>query len=128
MTAKRVLSVGQCMADRGSLTRTLSRSFGAEVVSVDTAAEAVARLRPGGFDLVLVNRLFDVDGDSGVDFIRLLRSDEALRTIPIMLVSNYPDAQAQASAAGALPGFGKGALGQPQMLERVAAVLEKKTR
>ncbi len=127
MKAKRVLSVGQCMADSSSLTRTFGRSFSAEVVSVDDAAEAVALLRHGGFELVLVNRLFDADGDSGLDLIRLLHGDEALRAVPVMLVSNYPEAQAQAVAAGALPGFGKAALGQTQMLERVAAVLGKKT-
>ncbi len=41
-----------------------------------------------------------------------------------MLVSNHEDAQAEAVAAGALPGFGKASLGQPGMIERVAAALK----
>jgi DNA-binding response OmpR family regulator len=123
MTAKQVLSVGQCLADSGSLKRTFLHSFGVEVVSADDAAEAISLLHGGDFALVLVNRVFDADGSSGLDLIRSVRGDEALRSVPIMLVSNYPEAQAEAVAAGALPGFGKAVLGQASMLARVAKVL-----
>jgi len=123
MPGKRVLSVGQCGADHGSIARTFLRVFAAQVVGVDTAEEAVEELRRGAFSLVLVNRIFDLDGSSGLDLIRRVKGDEALAPLPIMLVSNYPDAQAQAVAEGAAPGFGKASLGQPQMLERVAGFL-----
>ena len=46
-----------------------------------------------------------------------------LRRVPVMLVSNYEDAQREAVAKGALPGFGKAALGQPHTLARLRAVL-----
>ncbi len=126
MATKRILSVGQCAADSYNVTRTFDLAFGAEVVSAHFAREALALLREGSFDLVLVNRIFDADGGSGLDLIRLLRSDEGLRSVPVMLVSNYPEAQAQAVSAGALPGFGKAALGQPEMLEQVGGVLGSK--
>ncbi len=73
--------------------------------------------------MVLVNRVFDADGDSGVDLIRQIKADEALQTTPILLVSNYADAQEEATAAGAVPGFGKAELGRPAMLERVRPLL-----
>jgi two-component system, chemotaxis family, chemotaxis protein CheY len=124
MTAKRVLSVGQCMADHGAISRTLQRHFGAEIEAVDTAADALARLRQEVYNLVLVNRVGDADGASGVSLVEQLKADEALRAIPVMLVSNYEDAQREAVQAGALPGFGKAALGQPHMLARLAPLLQ----
>ena len=123
MPAKRVLSVGNCMADQWSIARTLQDAFGAEVVAADTPAEALDRMRREAFALVLVNRVFDRDGSSGLDLIRQVQGDKDLRQVPIMLVSNYADAQAQAVQAGAEPGFGKSALGRPQMLDRVRAFL-----
>jgi CheY-like chemotaxis protein len=123
MTAKRVLSVGQCWADHGSISRTLQRSFGAEVVGADTAPEALERLRHEGFDLVLVNRVLDADGSPGVDLIRSVRADERLKDVPVMLVSNHEEAQEEAVAAGASRGFGKAALGQPHMLGLVRPFL-----
>jgi hypothetical protein len=41
-----------------------------------------------------------------------------------MLVSNYADAQRDAVGRGALPGFGKSALRQPETLSRLAEVLK----
>src|ERR1700730_1947792 len=123
MSGKRVLSVGQCAADHGSISWALQRAFGAQTSAAETAEEALAELRQRSFDLVLVNRIFDSDGSSGLELIRRVKSEPALSQIPIMLISNYEDAQTQALAAGAVPGFGKASLGRPQMLERVGAFL-----
>ena len=123
MGGKRVLSVGQCGADHGGITRTLRQAFGAEVVAAHGAAEALLRLQEGGYALVLVNRVLDGDGSPGVDVVRAVKQDEALRRVPVMLVSNYEDAQEEAVAAGAEPGFGKAALGRPEMIERVRPFL-----
>ncbi len=123
MSAKRVLSVGQCGADHGGIARTLRQAFGAEVVPAEGADPAVKELRQKDYALVLVNRVFDADGGSGVDLIRRLKSEAALASVPVMLVSNYDDAQKEAEAAGALPGFGKASLGRPQMLERLRPYL-----
>jgi CheY-like chemotaxis protein len=124
MAVKRVLSVGQCYADHLAITRTLEEHFSAEITAADDAEEALARLREVSFDLVLVNRIFDRDGSEGTALIKAMKSDDALKKIPVMLVSNYEDSQNEAVAAGATPGFGKAALGQPGMVERVRKVLE----
>jgi CheY-like chemotaxis protein len=123
MVAKRVLSVGQGFADHSAISRTLQTEFGVEVVPADDAAEALARLRLEPFDLVLVNRILDRDGSQGVELIKEMKADLETAQVPVMLVSNYEDSQRQAVAAGAVPGFGKAALGQPQMLGRVKSYL-----
>jgi CheY-like chemotaxis protein len=122
MAAKRVLSVGQCGPDHGAIAWAL-RPLGADVTPAATRDQALERLRAETFDLVLVNRVFDADGDSGVELIRTMKEDEALRATPVMLVSNYADAQQAAVAAGAEAGFGKAALGRPAMRDRVRPFL-----
>jgi CheY-like chemotaxis protein len=121
---RKVLSVGQCGFDHGSISRQIQTAFGATVEAADTGASALRALRAGGYDLVLVNRVFDADGASGLDLIRELKTDPALGSVPVMLVSNYPDAQGAAEALGALPGFGKGDLDTPQGRARLSAVLD----
>ena len=123
MSNKRVLSIGQCAADEWNVSRTIQQHLGAEVESTAGPAEALARLRERAFDLVLVNRVLDADGSSGLDLIGQIKADEALRHLPVMLVSNYEDAQRRAEERGALPGFGKAALRQPRTIERLKAVL-----
>jgi CheY-like chemotaxis protein len=112
----KVVSLGQCAADNYTLTQFLESNFGAAVVPADTSAEALAHLRAGPFVLVLVNRIFDRDGASGLAFISQLKEDAALAAIPVMLVSNYAEAQQQAVARGALPGFGKAGLGEATLV------------
>jgi CheY-like chemotaxis protein len=123
MKANRVLSVGQCWADHGSIAKTLKKEFGSEVDPADNVDAALERLRQAAYSLVLVNRVFDANGASGLDLIKLVKADPQLQSVPVMLVSNYDDAQAEAVAAGAAVGFGKAALGRPQMLERVKPFL-----
>jgi CheY-like chemotaxis protein len=125
MSTKKVLSVGQCFADHGALRRVFLKHYGAEVVGADSAEEALALLRDESFSLVLVNRVLDGDGASGLEVLRQIRSDEKGAAVPVMLVSNYEDAQKQAEQAGAVRGFGKGALGHPAMLTLVRPFLQK---
>jgi two-component system, chemotaxis family, chemotaxis protein CheY len=107
MDKPRILSVGQCSFDHGSITRHLGEIYGAEVAGADTKGQALATLRAGEFDLVLVNRVLDFDGTSGFDLIRAIKADPELAGVPVMLVSNYESAQSEAQSLGALPGFGK---------------------
>jgi two-component system chemotaxis response regulator CheY len=123
MTSLRVLSVGQCGYDHSRLTRFLHDSFGAHVEQADTADEALDALRARSFRLVLVNRVLDGEGSSGLDLIRAIKADASLSNVPTMLVSNYAEAQEQAVSNGAVPGFGKADLGRPRSLEALAAVL-----
>lgn len=121
--AGKVLSIGQCAADAYLLAEWFRRHWGAECRAVEDAGEALDLLREFRPDLVLVNRVFDRDGASGLELIGRLQEDPALAALPVMLVSNYPEAQAQAVSAGALAGFGKAQLEMPRTLERVAAAL-----
>lgn len=123
--SKRVLSIGQCAADTYGLTTFLRGHFGAELLPVGTAKQALAALRQEKYDLVLINRLLDADGSQGMDILRRMKADPELARLPVMLVSNYAASQLEAKAAGALPGFGKSQLDEPQTLERLEAILGK---
>jgi two-component system, chemotaxis family, chemotaxis protein CheY len=123
MDHPRILSVGQCAPDHGKISRALRRSLGAEVRGADTFDEALRSLRSESFDLVLVNRITDADFARGIDLVRALKADPDLAALPVMLVSDLPEAQNQAVALGALPGFGKSALSLPQTLARLRAAL-----
>ena len=123
MPAKRVLSVGQCAADNWLIARMIRKNFDADLVPSATFTEALGQLRQGQFDLVLINRVFDADGASGLDLIKQIKADETFQDVPVMLVSNHADPQREAASMGALPGFGKGALGQAQTIERLKRYL-----
>ena len=120
---KRVLDVGQCQADHWSIRHLLESHFAATVVQAHSAAEAIDQLRAGKFDLVLINRQLDADGDEGLDIVQAIKADAALKSTPVMLVTNYADVAAEAVAAGAEPGFGKARLNAPETIERLARLL-----
>ena len=108
-----VISVGQCGYDNSRI-RTLIRSIDStvEIKETDSHQETMEVLASlGEAALVLVNRVFDMDGASGMEFISQLKSKESqFAGIPVMLVSNYEKSQAEAIANGAIPGFGKSEL------------------
>ena len=120
---KTVLSVGQCGFDHGSITRFLRAHFDVDVTPAATAADGLAHLQQRTCDLVLVNRIFDADGDEGLAFIKSLKDDPKLAQLPVMLVTNYRDYTERAIALGALPGFGKSEVGSPDLVKRLASVL-----
>lgn len=121
----RVLNVGQCSFDHGTIVRHLKAVYGAEVIGADTANEALVSLRAGSFDLVLVNRVLDSDGTAGLDLIRALRVEPQVAQTPVMLVSNFAQAQAEAQNLGALPGFGKADLRPGARVASLDAALGK---
>lgn len=121
---KRLLEVGNCAADHGALCSLVERAFGAEVVRAHTAAEALAALRGGPFDLVAVNRIFDLDGDEGLALIGQVKTDPALAPVPVMLITNYPEHAQAASKLGAVPGFGKRDLNTPATRDKLGAYLK----
>ena len=128
MPSTRVLSVGQCAFDHGTISRTLEHAFDVRVQGADARDDALEALRSEPFDLVLVNRILDRDGSSGLDLIRAIKADPELAEVPVMLVSNYADAQADAVAIGALRGFGKVELRDPATRDRLAEVLNPAAR
>ena len=123
MSTRRVLDVGQCGYDHPRISALLRTQLGAEVVQAHSATEALDRLRNEAFDLVLVNRVFDRTAEEGLDLIRKLKADAKTGAVPVMLVSNFPESQAEAVAAGAVPGFGKAALAEAATRERLEKAL-----
>ena len=119
--SKKVALVGHCGPDSSFLRIAVSRAAKeAKVLSADDS-QALQRVLDDGVDLLLLNRQLDFgfDVEEGVEIIRKLRPHYP--QVKMMLVSNYPDAQAAAVAAGALPGFGKREIGSP----RVSALLRE---
>lgn len=125
---KRLLEVGNCAADHRALSTLVERAFGAEIVRAHTAAEALASLRDGDFDLVVVNRVFDFDGDEGLALIRDVKSNPSLAAVPLMLITNYADHAQSAVNLGAVPGFGKRDLNLPATREKLGEFLKSEVQ
>jgi CheY-like chemotaxis protein len=122
--SKRVLSVGQCVPDHTTLSSYLRGNFGAQVVKVDLANEALEALRQEPYDLVLINRKLDADYSDGLEIIQAIKADPKLASVPVMLVTNYAEHQDAAVAAGAARGFGKLEYGDPQTREKLEPFLK----
>jgi len=107
--SRTIVLVGHCGPDMFMLKSAVGRVVpDAPIVTVNDGAALAPLLCAGS--VLLVNR--ELDGDfgttSGIELIqRAAQGDDA----PVMLlISNFPEAQAEAAAAGARPGFGKTAL------------------
>ncbi len=118
--AKRVLSIGNCGYDHGNLSSALGKHFDVELISAESVKEATAAVARDQFDLIVVNRLFDSTGESGIELIRKFK--ETVQS-PMMLISNYPEYQQQAMDAGAVPGFGKTQVGKAELVKVVEEYL-----
>ncbi len=121
---KRVLDVGQCNPDHSAIRWLLERSFQAHVVRTHELLDTLQALREQAYDLILINRKLDIDYSDGMEILRELKANPELSQIPVMLVTNFPEYQAAAVAAGAVPGFGKDELNQPQTVEKLKKYLE----
>ena len=122
--AQRIALIGHCGPDSSYLRMAVSRAAkGAQIVSADDTA-SLDQLIAEGVDLLLFNRVLDYgfDDTEGAAVIRKLRA--AHPNLKMMLVSNYPEAQAEALAAGALPGFGKREMGSPRVTDLIRSALE----
>ena len=122
--AKRIALIGHCGPDSSYLRLAVSRvARDVQVVAADDAAELDQIVREG-VDLLLFNRVLDYgfEESEGVAVIRKLRQSHP--TLRMMLVSNYPEAQAEAVAAGALPGFGKREMGSPRVSGLIREALQ----
>jgi CheY-like chemotaxis protein len=120
---RRVLLVGQCSMDFSSIRRLLQTHFSVVVDAADTLPTTLNEAQTKPYDLILVNRLLDLDGTAGLEVVRALIEHPQTRAIPVMLVSNFPAAQQEAIEAGAIPGFGKQHLHDPETLERLRPLL-----
>jgi hypothetical protein len=116
-----VLLVGHCGPDSYALRSAVGRVVpGAQVEFVNDQRALDKKLAAA--DLVLVNRVLDgpFAARGGVELIALLAPVSRAR---FLLISNYPEAQAAAVEAGALPGFGKAEMNSPAAQERLLGAL-----
>src|SRR5438477_10466115 len=95
----RVLDVGNCNPDHYQIRMMLERNFNVEIDRVMFVDEALERMRNTKYDLVLFNRLIFEDGSDGLDLVRKASADDTVLSAPMMMVSNYPDAQETAIEA-----------------------------
>ena len=114
---KKVVLVGHCGPDSSYLRMSVQRAVQDVAISMADDDRDLAKLIAAGIDLLLVNRTLDYGftAEGGAELIKHLRSEHP--NLRAMLVSNYPEAQAEAIAAGALPGFGKRELSSPRVVQ-----------
>ncbi len=120
---KSVLDVGNCSPDHYSISRLLSTHFDVDIVQTHGEVDTLDQLKARPFDLVLVNRIMDRGGENGLEIIERIKGDESLKQVPVMMITNFPDHQDLAVAAGAEPGFGKRSLQDAETLQRLSTWL-----
>lgn len=121
--SRKVLDVGQCNADNSRITNLLKRNFDVEIHRCHSHDEAFSVALDTAFDLVLINRILDADGTEGMKVLSTLKSAAVTSNVPVMIVSNYKEAQEQAIAHGAVEGFGKSKLDSEETLAMLAQYL-----
>ena len=121
---KKIALVGHCGPDSSFLRIAVSKAERDSVVMMVDDDSDLKRVLDDGVDLLLLNRQLDYGfvEREGVALVRKLRAKYP--HVKTMLVSNYPDAQAAAVAAGAMPGFGKREIGTPRVTELLRDALK----
>ena len=120
---KRVLDVGNCGPDFGSMNRFLTKNFEVTVDQAHGPEDALEKLRSGDYALVLINRKLDQDYSDGTEVLKLIKADEQVADVPVMIVTNLAEYQDAAVALGAERGFGKLEYGHPETLEKLKPFL-----
>ena len=117
---KSVLIAGNCGPDLYALER-LVRGLGISEIVVANSLEDVQLIVKRKFvALLLINRVFDVTSESGLDLIAGFPINIRGRC---MLISNYADAQKSAVDLGALQGFGKSKMASLETREMIRSAI-----
>ena len=119
----RILLVGHCGVD-GPRMQSQIRDFldHADVIRINSLCD-LQRAVDEGADLLLINREpLGFEPKLGQDLIRELR--DRYPDQKLVLVSDYDDAQEEATEAGALPGFGKSDIGSPRFEQAIRTALQ----
>jgi CheY-like chemotaxis protein len=120
---KRVLDVGNCGPDHGSIKRMLHSIGDIEVLQTNQTDDTLAFLDREQVDLILVNRKLDIDYSDGLEVIKAIKAEPQHASIPVMMVTNMEEYQQEAIQVGAEYGFGKLALTTPETHARIRSVL-----
>jgi len=108
---KKVLSCGQCSFDHqaiSALFKQLNASI--EVSEAHSVGDALLAVGKQRYNLILINRIFDRTGEEGLTLIGDLNKKALTENVPLVLISNFPEAQLAAGQLGARAGFGKSQL------------------
>jgi hypothetical protein len=114
---KRIVLVGHCGPDGSYLRGAVKAALGdVQFLQAEDDAQ-LQKFIDSGVDLALFNRElgYGFEPAMGVEMISVLRQRHP--GLRMMLVSNYPDAQTAAVAAGAVTGFGKRQIGTPRVTQ-----------
>lgn len=125
---KAVLDVGNCDPDHNAIKRMLTKEYDVEVLRCHHWQDTAKVLGERAVDLILINRKLDVDYSDGMEILKELKKSAAFRDIPVMIITNYPEHQDAAIAAGAEPGFGKLQFSEPETHRRLSRILQKRTQ
>ena len=123
---QRIVLVGHCGVDAPRLEAAVSRCVpSAEVISVNSE-HRLEEVCDEGADLLLINRElpFGFDAEEGIELMRELK--QVHPTVKLMLVSDRRDAQAKASEAGGIEGFGKADIGSKRVSSCLRQALKQK--
>lgn len=125
--SKLLIDCGNCGPDFHSIRQMVTSHFDATVLQTHGAKDTLEMLESRPVDLITVNRKLDRDYSDGLDVVKLIRSDQRFDSIPIMLVTNYPEHQDAAVAAGCVRGFGKLDIGDPATIATLEPFLGQVT-
>jgi hypothetical protein len=117
----KVILVGHCGADTGSLEWFVEDAMKLPVEAANSTSKLQKLMTPSS--LLMINRVLEGDfpTDEGVELIgALTRIGNAPK---MMLISNYPDAQAAAVKLGGIPGFGKSMIGDEKTQKYLQSLL-----
>lgn len=113
---KKVVLVGHCVPDSFMLKGVIEKAIpGAAVVRANSDAEL--KREAAGAVLLVVNRVLDGEfaDEVGFNVVRAFAGGGP----KTMLISNFPEALAEAEELGAAPGFGKKVAGSEEAARRL---------
>ena len=123
---KKVMSVGQCPPDHAAIRNFIESVFDAEIVRIDSTEEALEEMQKNSYDLVLVNRKLDIDYTDGTILVEKMQSDDIMKNIPVMLITNFEEYMQEAITLGGVPGFGKTEIGSSKAVRNIEKFIPKK--
>jgi len=101
----------------------LKNQFDVEIHRAHSFDEASKMAADTTYDLVMINRVLDADASPGMAILHALKSQPTTADIPVMIVSNFQDAQDKAIESGAVLGFGKAELDAESTRQKLAKYL-----
>ncbi|MGN6725224.1 MAG: response regulator [Tepidisphaeraceae bacterium] len=121
--SRKIALVGHCGPDSYMLRSQVKHAIKDSQVDMITHAAGLERAIAEGVELLLVNRVLDgsFDDQEGVSLIKRIAATHP--HVATMLISNYPESQQAAEAAGARPGFGKSEVGSAKMRDALLGAL-----